>query len=352
MNPFYFSIEIEVKRNSRNTYFFQLGGLSNEIVSQLLPELNYDGPIFDAHTHAVDKGSLDLLVQIGQEYGIERTLLIPHIRRVRNHAEKKYPGRFTFARFFSGSKLSVKGITDMAKQIEKLLDEGYQILKPQNSPVMRKHVKKGPHSIKFGDESCEPIFAALVDNEIPLLLHMSDPNTYYTGKYANRSVYNTKEEDLNELETAVARHSDVRFQLAHFAAQPEIDRLSNLAHWLESYPNFNVDTASARWMVRELSKDPERSREFLIKYQDRVVFGTDCVGIFRFKWRTSSRNYYDHRYLALRLLLETDVRGMPLPFKDKDTTNTGGTLINGLSLPNRVLRKIYWENAVRFYGEA
>jgi len=318
-------------------------------VSQLQSELNYDGPIFDAHTHAVDKGSLNLLVEIGQKYGVERTLLIPHIRRVRNYAEKKYPGRFIFARYFSGSKLSTKGIPGVARKIEKLKEDGYQIAKIQNAPSMNKRAKTKPDSIRFGDESCDPIFAALVDNEIPLLLHMSDPDTYYASKYANSQVYNTKEEDLGELEVAVAGHPDVKFQLAHFAAQPEIDRLSNLAHWMDSYPNFIVDTASARWMVRELSKDSERSRDFLIKYQDRIVFGTDCIALFRFKWRSSSRNYFDHRHLALRLLLETDGQGIPLPFKDNDTANAGGTLINGLSLPNRVLRKIYWENAIRFY---
>ncbi|MHA2117169.1 MAG: amidohydrolase family protein [Candidatus Thorarchaeota archaeon] len=319
-------------------------------MSQLLPELNYEGPIFDAHTHAVDKGSLNLLVQIGQQHGVERTLLIPHTQRVRRYAEKKYPGRFIFAKYFSGSKIFKKGATVLAREIEGLLDEGYQIAKSQSAPVMRRGVKAGADRVRLGDESFDPIFAVLADNDIPFLLHMSDPDTYYASKYANRHVYNTKEEDLKELEAVVARHADVRFQLAHFAAQPEMDRLSNLARWLDSYPNFNVDTASARWMVRELSRNPERSREFLIKYQDRVVFGTDCIALFRFKWRFGSKNYYDRRYLALRLLLESDVRGMPLPFKDKDTMNTGGTLINGLSLPNRVLRKIYWENAVRFYG--
>ncbi len=319
-------------------------------MSQLQSELNYEGPIFDAHTHAVDSGSLNLLVQIGQQHGVERTLLIPHTRRIRRYAEKKYPGRFIFAKYFSGSRIIKKGVTVVASEIENLLDEGYQLAKLQNAPVMRKRVKAGPDSVGFGNESCDPIFATLADNEIPFLLHMSDPDTYYASRYTNRHVYNTKEEDLSELEAALARHPDVRFQLAHFAAQPEKDRLSNLARWLDSYPNFNIDTASARWIARELSRNPEKSREFLIKYQDRVVFGTDCIAFFRFKWRFGSKNYYDSRYLALRLLLETDVRGMPLPFKDKDTTNTGGTLINGLSLPDRVLRKIYWENAVSFYG--
>lgn len=320
-------------------------------MSQLQPEFNYDGPIFDTHTHAVDNGSLNLLVQIGQQHGVERTLLISHTQRVRRYAEKKYPGRFIFAKYFSGSRVSKKGATVVAREMENLLDEGYQLAKLQNAPVMRKRVKRGQDRVRFGDESCEPIFAALVDNDIPFLLHMSDPDTYYARRYTNREKYNTKEDDLSELECIVSKHLDVRFQLAHLAAQPEVDRLSNLARWLDSYPNFNVDTGSARWITRELSRDPERARKFLIEYQDRVVFGTDCIAFFRFKWRSSSKNYYDGRYLALRLLLETDVRGIPLPFKDKDTAGTGGTLINGLSLPEKVLRKIYWDNAVRFYGE-
>ena len=320
-------------------------------MSQLQPEFTYEGPIFDAHTHAVDKNSLNLLVQIGQQHGVERTLLIPHTRGIRRYAEKKYPGRFIFAKYFSGSRIINKGVIVVAKEIEGLLDEGYQIAKLQNAPVMRKRIKSKPESPRFGNESCDSIFSTLAENDIPFLLHMSDPDTYYASKYANSNVYNTKEEDLSELEAAVTRYPDVRFQLAHFAAQPEEDRLANLTRWLDSYPNFNIDTASARWMARELSRNPERSREFLIKYQDRVDFGTDCIAFFRFKWRSSSKIYYDSRYRTLRLLLETDVKGMPLPFKDKDTASTGGTLINGLSLPDRVLRKIYWENAVRFYGE-
>ena len=211
-------------------------------MSQLQPELNYEGPVFDAHTHAVDAGSLNLLVQIGQQHGVEKTLLIPHTQRIRRYAEKKYPGRFIFAKYFSGSRLFSKGVTVVAREIENLLDEGYQLAKIQNAPVMTKRHKARQDGVGFGDASRDPIFAALVDNKIPFLLHMGDPDTYYASKYANRQVYKTKEEDLSELEAAIARHPDVRFQLAHFAAQPEMDRISNLARWMDSYPNFNVDT--------------------------------------------------------------------------------------------------------------
>ena len=98
-------------------------------------------------------------------------------------------------------------------------------------------------------------------------------------------------------------------------------------------------------MSRELSKDPQKAREFIIKYSDRMHFGTDCVGY------TLERSYYEGRYLALRLLFETDVRNVPLPFPDADTVNTGGTYINGLNLPESVLKKIYWENANVFFSE-
>jgi predicted TIM-barrel fold metal-dependent hydrolase len=137
----------------------------------------------------------------------------------------------------------------------------------------------------------------------------------------------------------------VKLQIAHFAAQSEIHRLDNLARWFDTYPNFNIDTSSARWVSRELSKDPKKAREFIIKYQDRIVFGTDCV-----TWRPE-RDYYEGRYLALRLLLETDVEHRPLPFIDADTVDTGGTFINGLNLPKDVLQKIYWDNLHQFFSE-
>jgi hypothetical protein len=96
-------------------------------------------------------------------------------------------------------------------------------------------------------------------------------------------------------------------------------------------------------MVRELCKDPERAREFFIRYSDRIHFGTDCVA-FNPDW-----SYYEGRHRSLRLLFESDIRNEPLPFADADTADTGGTFINGLELPRDVLERIYWQNAMSFY---
>jgi hypothetical protein len=97
-------------------------------------------------------------------------------------------------------------------------------------------------------------------------------------------------------------------------------------------------------MARELSKDVDKAREFLIRYSDRILFGTD-LATYR-----ENLEYFGARYRAQKLLWETAVRNEPLPFEDADTKATGGTFINGLDLPLKVLKKLYWDNAIQTYG--
>jgi hypothetical protein len=97
-------------------------------------------------------------------------------------------------------------------------------------------------------------------------------------------------------------------------------------------------------MARELSKDTKKAREFIIKYSDRILFGTDLSSN-----RNTREDFYG-RYVAQRILWETKEHNIPLPFIDADTKNTGGTFINGLDLPLSVLKKLYWENANRIYS--
>ncbi|TFG97558.1 hypothetical protein E4H12_08290 [Candidatus Thorarchaeota archaeon] len=307
--------------------------------------LHYTDPIFDTHTHGIDDEALDILVDIEKIYGIEKTVLICHSHVIKQYAEETYPGRFVFAKYFSGSSRFGTGVEPLLKEISTLKEEGYHLAKMQSAPMMRGRAGAGPDDLRMDEDEMARFFGAMKDEDIPFMLHLSDPDTYYASHYSDKNHYSTKERDLQELEGVLSRHADMKLQIAHFAAQSEIHRLGNLARWFDTYPNFNVDTSSARWLSRELSKDPKVAREFIIKYEDRIHFGTDCVSY------TDDRAYYDGRHLALRLLFETDVRNVPLPFTDGDTINVGGTFINGLKLPDSVLRKIYWENANHFFKE-
>ncbi len=324
-----------------------------------LPEYDwkYANPIFDAHTHTWD-GYMDEMVEVDQALGVKAQLVIVHQRDIRDTITERFPGRFVLAKYLSMRSLFAYRIKEVVQEIEAMEEDGFSLAKVWFAPRSRDFVGSRAEPINLRNPRLEPIFEKLEEEGHPLLIHVGDPDTFFATTYVDSAVYGTKEDHLDQLEYLIQKYPGLNFQLAHFGAQPEIHRLPRLASWFDKYTNFVVDTASSRWMVRELSKDPERARDFLIKYSKRILFGTD--GIFResSKPRTKGdkegppqpRSPYFVRVLAQRLLWETDKRGVPLPFPDADTEATGGTFINGLDLPMRVLKDLYWGNAQRLYG--
>ncbi len=304
------------------------------------PQFNYDGPIFDAHTHVVDLDDLAIQVRIGETYGVKKALLIVHGDVIKDVRER-YPHKFIYAKYFSGWVLMGGEIDQAVKEAKVMREEGYLVAKMHFAPFWRTRLETDS-TLSVDDSVLDPLFDCFRDNDIPVLIHISDPDTYYATRYPAEE-FGTKDEHLQQFEHRMKKSDQVQFQIAHFGAQPEIHRLENLARWFHENPKLYVDTGSARWIARELSKDPIKAREFVTKYSDRILFGTDCVS------RTDDVSYYDGRYLAERLLWETEIRNEPLPFTDADTQNSGGTFINGLALPENVLSRLYWENAEKLY---
>ncbi len=304
----------------------------------------YNGPIFDAHTHIGHTEDLYKMVQIEEEFRVASQVAIVHGEGNLTPIRKQFPKRFVFAKYLSLSDVAHFEVDKVIAVIERIKSEGYGLAKMWFGPRWRDYYQEVPDNFRIDDLRLDPIFQALEDHNVPLLLHVADPDTYYDLHYQDKKKYGTKTESLAQLENVIERHPHLVFQLPHFGSQPEIHRLSNLAKWLDRFSNVILDTASSRWMARELSKDVKKARGFLTKYSDRVMFGTDL------STNRGSQDYFAGRYLAQRLLWETNVREKPLPFDDADTKDSGGTFINGLDLPVSVLSKLYWENAVRIHG--
>lgn len=303
----------------------------------------YNGPIFDAHTHIGDPENLESMIGIEEEFGILAQLAIVHTKEGFLYARSKYPERFIFAKYLSLNDIAHFEAAKVVDEIYKTKDEGYKLTKMWFGPRWRDYYEDVPRDFRIDDDRLEPVFQALEDNNLPLLIHVGDPDTYYELHYGDNEKYGTKDEHLSQLKRVIDRHHKLLLQLPHFGSQPEIDRLPNLSDWLEQYSNVVIDTASSRWMARELSKDVKVSRSFLMKYSDRILFGTDLSS------GRGDREYYGARYNAQKLLWETEARNTPLPFEDADTKDSGGTFMNGLDLPRSVLRKLYWKNASRIY---
>jgi hypothetical protein len=304
----------------------------------------YNGPVFDAHTHIGEPNTLSDMVRIEEEFGIVAQIGIVHSRESLEAIRNLYPGRFIFAKYLSMTDIAHFNVNPVIDDISRTRDEGYSLTKTWFGPRWRDYIGDVPQGFRIDDTRFEPIFQALEDNSFPLIIHVADPDTYFSLYYRDPK-YGTKEENLSQIEGVLERHPGIIFQIPHFGAQPEIHRLPHLAAWLERFPNIILDTGSSRWIARELSKDVTKAREFLMKFSDRILFGTDVSS------NKGNDDYYRGRYSAQRILWDTNDRNVPLPFEDADTKNTGGTFINGLDLPQSVLRKLYWQNAMRIYGK-
>jgi hypothetical protein len=320
-----------------------LSTLHSSCTSDLTETWKYRGPIFDAHTHIGKPEDVRKLVEIEDEYGIAAQVGIVHAPGFKEVGER-YPGRFVFAKYLSMQDIAAFNTSAVLDDISKIRDEGYTLAKMWFGPRWRDFVTDVPADFRIDDARLEPIFSTLEDDGIPLLLHVADPDTYFRNQYSDSEKYGTKEEHLDQLENLLTQHPHLKFQLAHMASQPEPHRLPTLARWLDRFPKIILDTASSRWMARELSKEPKVSRAFMMNYSDRIAFGTDV------STNKGSHDYYSGRYKAQRILWESTDRHTPLPIPDPDTKDSGGTFINGLNLPVSTLKKLYWENAHTFYG--
>jgi predicted TIM-barrel fold metal-dependent hydrolase len=309
----------------------------------------YDGPKFDAHVHLGDRKGIPNLIKFREEFNIQKSIGIVWDDNT-EELETKFPDKFVLAKYFRSKHMFTttsdpKLLTDA---IENIHQQGFPIVKFWFGPRVRDYVKEyfkvEPDVIRLSDPFFKSIFAKMEELGLILLIHVSDPDLWYEKVYQPVSKYGTKKDHLADFEEILSSFPKLKVQQAHFGGQPE--DLENLSRWFETYPNYYIDTSSARWMARELGRYPEKAREFFIKHSDRILFGTDIV---------QDRNkpistYYQTRYYAFQALLETPIRDLPLPFPDPENDNK--TKINGLDLPLDVLKKIYWENANKFFNLA
>jgi len=306
----------------------------------------YYGPKFDAHVHLGSIEGIHNLIKFREEFNIKKSVGIIWGNGY-NELEAKFPDKFVLSKYFRSRQLfKVKPNLKLTlDSIEKIYQQGFPVVKfwfgPRVRDFVREQFKVDPPKIQLSDPFFKSIFAKLEELGLILLIHVSDPDLWYEKVYQPVSRYGTKREHIDDFEEILSSFPNLKVQQAHFGSQPE--DLENLARWFESYPNYYVDTSSARWMARELGMYPKKAREFFIKYSDRILFGTDIV---------QDRNkpisdYYRTRYFTFQAILETSCWNIPLPFPDPENNNN--TKINGLDLPLDVLKKIYWENANKFF---
>jgi predicted TIM-barrel fold metal-dependent hydrolase len=103
--------------------------------------------------------------------------------------------------------------------------------------------------------------------------------------------------------------------------------LDKLANHLDSLPNVYTEIGA---VIGELGRQPIRARKFFINYQDRVMFGKD--------------NYKKSEFDVYFRVLETEDE-----YFDYYRKRHGLWKMYGLNLPDEVLKKLYYKNALKLF---
>ncbi len=217
-------------------------------------------------------------------------------------------------------------------------------------------VTKNPDGsfIQADDPRLDPIWAMLAKHDKPVMIHLGDSigrfypigpknERYEAGLWRrpgdtsqNYYVTGPKHEVIEKArENMHRKHPKTRFVNAHLAMlyyDPE-----KLAKFLDTYPNADVEISAT---VQDLGRAPRMWREFLIKYQDRVLMGSDG----------NQNRKPDDFWTPHWRYLETYDEYFPHPAQirtEGGSPGHGRWHISGVGLPDSVLRKIYFENALR-----
>jgi predicted TIM-barrel fold metal-dependent hydrolase len=143
----------------------------------------------------------------------------------------------------------------------------------------------------------------------------------------------TKPEILQARDRILERNPNLRIVGAHLGSMEA--NFKQIEEHLDRYPNFAIDLSSR---MDYLAKQPRPYIiAFITKYRDRLIYGTDNVFSPGDPVQKADKEWEDiyandWRYLATN-----------------DTVSYDNRRAQGLALPESILRKIYHDNAVKWF---
>ena len=293
----------------------------------------------------MDRRNIQTMVDLTGGYG-------DALREAIAKLQTAHPGRFVV---FTEPAYDRASEADYAKAQGELIDDafkagakGLKILK-RLGLVLR---ETGSNElVHIDDKRFDPMWEAAGAHRMPVAIHISDPLAFFLPIDKN----NERWEELHahpdwgyygkglpgdkELQEArrnvMRRHPKTNFVCLHVA---DSEDLAYVSECMDAHPNMYVDIAAR---VGELGRQPRMARKFFDKYQDRIVFGTDASP----SPMTPQQIFGDELYQIYFRFLETEDEYFD--YAPAPTPPQGRWQISGVGLPDRILKKVYHDNAAR-----
>ena len=195
--------------------------------------------------------------------------------------------------------------------------------------------------VPVDDERLDFIWEECAKLNIPVLIHSGEPKAFFDpidkfnerwlharekpNSFRSSDQYPAFDKVMLEQHNMFRKHSKTTFINAHFGWYA--NDLSKLSKILDELQNVSVEFGA---VINELGRQPRAAKKFFIEYQDRILFGKD---IYK----------KDEYYIYFRVLETSD------EYIQYYRKRHGLWRLYGMGLPDDVLKKIYYENALKMF---
>jgi len=297
---------------------------------QPIPRPKVRGIVIDAHTHLIAARHARLWFETATHYGIDAFCTMAPLEEAIG-IQRDWGDRVHFIALPQFSSLTED---DWLRRIESFYNLGSRIVKFHMAPGTIART-----NLRFDSPTIRRVMREAADRGMVLMSHVGDPDTWYNDKYLDQSKFGNRELHYRLWAEALEEHRNHPWLGAHMGGNPE--NLPRLQELLDRFPNLVLDNSATRWMVREISKHRDEAREFVIRNQDRILFGSDQVS-----GDDRGFDFLASRFWAHRKLWETAYNG-PANIFDPDLPPDRQPTLRGLALPDAVIQKVYHDNAVK-----
>ena len=324
-------------------------------------------PFIDVHNHQWDMPDQDLKALLNDMNGLNMAVMVnlsgrggreisnyhgtslftvngpEYLERTMANVKKNGNGRLLVF-----TNVDFTGIDDSnwtkntVAQLEKDVKNGASGLKVYKELGLEIKDKNGKR-IAVDDPRIDPVWEKCGELHIPVLIHTGEPAPFFDKPDANNerwlelklhpsrarpsSRYPSWKQVMGEQHHIFAKHRNTIFIAAHFGWLA--NNLQALGTMLDTLPNVYTEFAA---VLEEIGRQPKTARAFFVKYQDRILFGKDT-------WSVPEYGFYFR-------MLETDDEYFPPLRKYHAFWN-----MYGLGLPDDVLKKVYYKNALKLFPQ-
>jgi predicted TIM-barrel fold metal-dependent hydrolase len=193
--------------------------------------------------------------------------------------------------------------------------------------------------LRLDDPDLDPVWDAAARLNIPVFIHTADPPEFFSpldyhnerwlelalfpGRRYPQDRFPSFEELMTERDNLFKRHARTKFVAAHMGWHA--NDLARLGRMFDAMPNVSAELGA---VLYDIGRQPRTAHDFFVKYQDRILFGKDAYepSEYPYYWRVfeTRDDYFDYyrNYHAFWKLY-------------------------GIDLPDAVLKKVYYANALK-----